>query len=182
MQLTEEDQNDILMIGGIEVFLPFSQEEAEGSVADDTTTAGEQSAMTVRKEEELEQTLGAAQADLEKSEHSEEWLNDFSHEAEESCSIGADSRRSRRRRRNEHSEEWLNIFSHEAEKTATGEVAEAEEEEAGNICFADLWDQFEALEERIKVQGMHIQQVKLEMDKEAWEIMMIFQIAKNFCS
>jgi hypothetical protein len=37
------------MIGGIEVFLPFAQEEAEGSVADDTTTAGEQSAMTVRK-------------------------------------------------------------------------------------------------------------------------------------
>jgi hypothetical protein len=58
------------------------------------------------------------------------------------------------------------IFSHEAEKTATGEVAEAEEEEADNICFADLWDQIEALEERIKVQGMHIQQVKLEMDEE----------------
>jgi hypothetical protein len=55
----------------------------------------------------------------------------------------------------EHSEEWLNAFSHEAEKTATWEVAEAEEEEADNICFADLWEQIEALEERVKVQGAH---------------------------
>jgi hypothetical protein len=45
------------------------------------------------------------------------------------------------KKRDEHSEEWLNIFSHEAEKNATEEVAEAEEEEADNICFADLWDQ-----------------------------------------
>jgi hypothetical protein len=54
----------------------------------------------------------------------------------------------------------------EAEETATWEVAEAEEEGADNIFFADLWDQFDALEERIKVQDMHIQQVKLEMDEE----------------
>jgi hypothetical protein len=80
--------------------------------------------MTVRKEEKWEQTLEAAQEDKKESEHSEEWLS---------------------------------IFNHEAKKNATEEVAEAEEEEAGNICFTDLWDQFEALEERIKVQGMHIQ-------------------------
>jgi hypothetical protein len=66
----------------------------------------------------------------------------------------------------EHSEEWLSIFSNAAEKTATWEVAEAEDEEADNICFVELWDQIEALEERVKVQGMHIQQVKLEMNKE----------------
>jgi hypothetical protein len=65
----------------------------------------------------------------------------------------------------ENSEEWLNIFSHEAEKVATGEVAEVEEEGADSICFADLWEQIEALEERVKVQGVHIQQVKLEMDE-----------------
>jgi hypothetical protein len=107
MQLTEEDQNDVLMIGGIEIFLPFAQEEAEGSVADDTTTAGEQSAMTVRKEEDLEQTLGAAQADLEKSEHPEEGINAFNDEAKETATwefaAGAEAE-------NEHSEEWLNIF------------------------------------------------------------------------
>jgi hypothetical protein len=51
--------------------------------------------MTVREEEELEQTLEAAQAD-EEDEHSEEWLITFSQEAEESCSIEADSKRSRR--------------------------------------------------------------------------------------
>jgi hypothetical protein len=39
-------------------------------------------------------------------------------------------------------------------------------EEADNICFADLWEQIEALEERVKVQSVHIQQVKLETDEE----------------
>jgi hypothetical protein len=68
---------------------------------------------------------------------------------------------------NEHSEEWLNIFSEETEKTATGEfVEEEEEEEAYNNCFADPWEQIESLEERVKVQSMHIQQVKLETDEE----------------
>jgi hypothetical protein len=40
------------MIGGIEIFLPFAQEEAENCVADGTTTAEEQSQteMTVKKE------------------------------------------------------------------------------------------------------------------------------------
>jgi hypothetical protein len=37
--------------------------------------------VTVRKEEGLEKTLEAAQAD-EEDEHSEEWLNIFSKEAE----------------------------------------------------------------------------------------------------
>jgi hypothetical protein len=34
------------------------------------------------------------------------------------------------------------------------------------FCFVDLWEQIEALEERVKVQSMHIQQVKLETDEE----------------
>ena len=37
-----------------------------------------------------------------------------------------------------------------------------EEEEANNISLADLYEQIEALERRVIVQGMHIQQVKLE--------------------
>jgi hypothetical protein len=36
----------------------------------------------------------------------------------------------------------------------------------GDIPFANLWDQIEALGERVKVQGGHIQQVKLEVDKK----------------
>jgi hypothetical protein len=41
VQLTEEvkDQNDLLMIGGIGIFLPSAQEEAKNCVADDATTA-----------------------------------------------------------------------------------------------------------------------------------------------
>jgi hypothetical protein len=51
----------------------------------------------------------------------------------------------------EHSEEWPNIFSQEAKKTATWEFAAVEEEGADNISLADLYEQIEALEERVKV-------------------------------
>jgi hypothetical protein len=41
MQLTEEeDMRNLLMIGGIEVFLPFGQEEEKICVADAATTEG----------------------------------------------------------------------------------------------------------------------------------------------
>jgi hypothetical protein len=123
VQLTkeEEDQDDIMMIGGIGVFLPCSQEEVEICVADGATI--EQSAETVK--EELEQVFETAQAQEEadeESKHSEEWLNDFSQEAEEVVALkmtaeGAD------KEDDEHSEEWLNIFNQEDEKTVTGEVA-----------------------------------------------------------
>jgi Cu2+-containing amine oxidase len=134
MQLTkEEDLRNLLMIGGIEIFLPFAQEEAEIYVVVDkaTTTEEGQPVETVRKEE-LEQVFETTQAEEE----------------------------------NEHSEEWLNIFSQETEKTATWEFAEEEEEEADNISLADLYEQIEALERRVKVQSMHIQQVKLVADEE----------------
>jgi hypothetical protein len=73
--IEEEDLRILMMIGGIEIFLPLSPEEAEIYVTDATTTE-EQSVVTIRKEE-LEQTLEAAQADEEEDEHSEEWLNTF---------------------------------------------------------------------------------------------------------
>jgi hypothetical protein len=134
MQLTEEeDLRNLLMIGGIQIFLPFAQEEAEVCVADveaATTEAG-QPAETVRKKNWSR--FGTAQAEEE----------------------------------DEHSEEWLNTFSQEAERTATWEFAEEEEEEADNISLADLYEQIEALEERVKVQSVHIQQVKLEAADEA---------------
>jgi hypothetical protein len=67
---------------------------------------------------------------------------------------------------NEHSEEWLNILSQEAEKTVAFELAEEKGEEADNISLFDMYEQIEALERRVIVQGMHIQQVKLEADEE----------------
>jgi hypothetical protein len=79
MKLTEEDLRSFLMIGGIEIFLPFSQEEAEVCVVDAATAEAGQPAETVR--EALEQTLEAAQEE-EENEHSEEWLNAFSQKAE----------------------------------------------------------------------------------------------------
>jgi ABC-type lipopolysaccharide export system ATPase subunit len=72
------------MIGGIGVFLPFSQEEAENLCCrwcnSSRTVTTE---MTVK--EELEQVVETAQAQEEageENEHSEEWLNDFSQGAE----------------------------------------------------------------------------------------------------
>jgi hypothetical protein len=180
VQLTaEEDQRSRMMIGGIPIFLPSAQEEAENCVANGAAAEQSQLEMTVKRK--LEQTLKSAQAEMkEETEHSEEWLKAFSIEAEETATwefaAGAEEE-------NEHSEEWLDIFSRETENTAARELAAADEEHTDNICFADLWDQFEALEERVRVQGMHIQQEKLElMKKKAWEIMMIFPMAKNFCS
>jgi hypothetical protein len=157
----EEDMRDLLMIGGIKVLLPFTQEEAEVCVADEATTIEEKSVVTVK--EELEQTLEAAQADEEENEHSEECLNAFIQEAEEVVALKLTAEEAQEN--DEHYEEWLNIFSQETEKTATWEFV-AEEEEADNISLADLYEKIEALERRVKVQGMHIQQVKLEADEE----------------
>jgi hypothetical protein len=82
--IREADLRSLIMIGGIEIFLPLAQEEAEIWVADATTTE-EQLVETVR-EEELEQISEAAQARGEMS-----ILRSVS-----SCSTEADSRRSRR--------------------------------------------------------------------------------------
>jgi hypothetical protein len=167
MQLTgeEEHQDGILMIGGIEIFLPFAQEEAENSVQNETT-AGEQSQlmMTVKEEEELEKVSETAQVDEEKNECSEEKLNKFSQQVERAIAFELTVKEIEGG--NEHSEEWLDIFSISAENTTTREVAEAEEEDTDNIGLVDLWEQIEALEDRVKVQGMHIQQVRLETDEE----------------
>jgi hypothetical protein len=79
VQLTEEeeDQDDILMIEGIGIFLPFSQEEAQICVAGEET-AEEQSQLTMTVKRKLSQTFETAQADEGKNERSEERLNDFS--------------------------------------------------------------------------------------------------------
>jgi hypothetical protein len=163
VQLTEEeDLRSLMMIGGIEIFLPLAQEEEEICVVGATTTE-EQSAETVK--EELEQVLETApEAYEEENEHSEECLNAFNQEAEEAVALKLTAEEAEED--DEHSEEWLSIFSQETEKTATWEFATEEEEEADNICFADLWKQIEALERRVIVQGVHIQQVKLEVDEE----------------
>jgi hypothetical protein len=127
-ELTEEDQESILMIGGIQIFLPLSPVEVRACVAE---AAERQPAETVNEEGGLEQMLEASQAE-EGDEHSEEWLKIFSQEAEK-------------------------------EKTAALELAAEEaKEETDNMSFVDLCEEIEALERRVIVQGMHIQQVKLE--------------------
>jgi hypothetical protein len=85
VKLTEdEDWRNLLMIGGIQIFLPFGQEEEEIYVADATTTEVGQPAETIR--EALEQTLEVAQAKRE-DEHSEECFNAFNQEPEEAVAL-----------------------------------------------------------------------------------------------
>jgi hypothetical protein len=82
-QLTEDDNlRSLMMIGGIGLFLPFAEKEAEICVAYGATTTEEQSAETVR--EELEQVFETTQVEEaeEENEHSEECPNAFSQEAE----------------------------------------------------------------------------------------------------
>jgi hypothetical protein len=86
MQLTkEEDLRNLLMIGGIQIFLPLSLEEAKVCVADEATTSRErQLAETVK--EELEQVFETAQVEKE-DEHSKEWPNTFSQEAKKTIAF-----------------------------------------------------------------------------------------------
>jgi hypothetical protein len=133
-QMTEEkDQKNILINGGIQIFLPGSPVEVRVCVVD-VAAIERQVAETVKEEEELEKISKAAQEE-EGNEHSEEWLKFFSQEAE-------------------------------TEMTAALELAAVEEEEADSMSFVDLCEQIEALERRVIVQRMHIQQMKLEADAE----------------
>jgi hypothetical protein len=68
---------NLLMIGGIGIFLPLAQGEAEICVAG-AGTAEEQSQLTMNVKRKLEQTFETAQADEGKNERFEERLNDFS--------------------------------------------------------------------------------------------------------
>jgi hypothetical protein len=77
--LTGENQKRILIIGGIEVFLPSILVEARACVADAVIEGG-QLAETVM-EEEMEQTLTFSQG--AEDEHSIEWLKIFSQEVEQ---------------------------------------------------------------------------------------------------
>jgi hypothetical protein len=194
MKLTgeEEHQDDILMIGGIEIFLSFAQEEAENSAVHAATAKQPQLEMTV-EEEELEQVSETAQVDEEENECSEEQLHKFSQQAERAAAFeltakeieegnehfkewldifntGAEETAmwgfAAEKEEGEHSVECLSVFSHEVENNAIQGVAETENEDTDSICLAELWEQIEALEDRVKVQGMHIQQVRLEIDED----------------
>jgi hypothetical protein len=151
VQLTTKDMRSRMMIGGIQIFLPCAQEEAKIGIANDATEEQSQLTMTVKRK--LEQTFETAQADERKNERSEEQLNDFSQRAESVVALELTvEEEAEAEEESEHSEEWLNAFSDEAEETATWEVAEAEEEGVDNICFAELWQQIESLEERVMMQ------------------------------
>jgi hypothetical protein len=130
--LTEEDQRSILIIGGIEIFLPSSLVEARACVAGAAIEG--KPTETVKEEEEKEQTLMFSPAEEE-----------------------------------EHSTELLKIFSQEDEQEMTAALESAAEEEADNIDFVDLYEELEALERRVIVQSMHIQQAKLEIGGGAYQ-------------
>jgi hypothetical protein len=51
----------------------------------------------------------------------------------------------------------------------TAALEPAAEEETDNMDFVDLYEELEALERRVMVQILHIQQVKLEADGGAYQ-------------
>jgi hypothetical protein len=69
----------------------------------------------------------------------------------------------------EHSTELLKIFSQEAEKEMTVALEPTAEEEADNMDLFDLYEELEALERRVMVQILHIQQIKLEAGRGAYQ-------------
>jgi hypothetical protein len=78
-ELIEKDQRCILIIGGIEVFLPSSPVEANTCVADETSEKGQPTVTIMEEEENMEQTLMFSPT--EGYENLEEWLKIFSQEA-----------------------------------------------------------------------------------------------------
>jgi hypothetical protein len=171
--LTEEDQKYILIIGGIEVFLPHGPVEARACVADATVEEG-QPTVTVIEEEE-EQTLMFAPT--EKEENSDELLTQWEQELDmledwlknpepvDDCheetvmQIAGE----------ENSTELLKNFSPGVEQEMTAALEPAAEEEANNIDFVELYEELEFQERRINMQSRHTQQDKLETGGGAYQ-------------
>jgi hypothetical protein len=131
-ELMEEDQRSILIIGGIEVFLPSSPVEARACVAD-ATTEERQPTETV-KEGEKEKILMSAPTEEEHTVEMltpweielimlEDWLNNP--EPEDGC-----QKTVTKIAREEHSTKLLRNFSQEAEQKMTIALKHAAEDEA----------------------------------------------------
>ena len=131
--IKKEYQKSILMIGGIQIFLPHSSVDSRKGVSDGATIE-RQPTETVKEEEEIEQTLT------------------FSQGAED-----------------EHSAKMLKIFSREDKVEMTAALKPTVEEEAYNMNFIDMCEELEALERRVIVQSLHIQQAKLEEGSGAYQ-------------
>jgi hypothetical protein len=144
LTIQEEDQRSILIIGGIQIFLPNSPVEARACVADATTEEGQPTVTVMMKEKISEVSQG-------EEEEMEQTLMSTPTEGEE------------------HSEEWLKIFSQEAETEMTAALEPAAERETDNMDLVDLYAELESLERRVMVQILHIQQVKLEADGGAYQ-------------
>jgi hypothetical protein len=69
----------------------------------------------------------------------------------------------------EHSTKLLKIFSQEVEREITAALELAEEEEADNIDFVELYEELEAQERRVNMQSRHLQHVKLETGGGAYQ-------------
>jgi hypothetical protein len=62
----------------------------------------------------------------------------------------------------------LKIFSQEVEQEMTAALELATEEEVDSMEFVDMYADLEVLERREMVKIFHIQQVKLETEREAY--------------
>jgi hypothetical protein len=76
--MEKEDQKCLLIIGGIEIFLPLSPVEVRACVVDTTSNSRRTTSCDCQKRWSRYQRLAQAK----EKEHSEEWLKSFSQEAE----------------------------------------------------------------------------------------------------
>jgi hypothetical protein len=170
VQLTEEvkDQGDLLMIGGIQLFLPCAQEEAKGCIAG-AATAEEQSPLMMTVEKELEQTSKSAQAEMkEEGEHSEEWLISFSQEVESAVALELTVEEDGE---SEHSEKCFNIFSLGAEKkeAVALELATKEAKERADRIITPWEMELKMLEDWLNNPGPVIGLTKFELSGRTTE-------------
>jgi hypothetical protein len=194
----EEDQRCVLIVGGIQIFLPNSPAETNTRVAHeevvqqesekeamgmndfkancvcDAGAAEERQPTRTVKDEEKEQILMSAPT--EKEENSDELLTQWEREMKmlgdwlNDPNPGDGCQETVMQiSGGEHSTELLKIFSQEAEREITAALEPAAEEEADNIDFVELYEELESLERRIDMQSRHIQQIKLETGRGVYQ-------------
>jgi hypothetical protein len=170
--MMEEDHRNILIIGGIQIFLPSSPVEARVCVADATTEEGQP---TVTVIEEMEQMLISSPTEEEHAvkmftpwekelEMLEDWLNnpepvDDFHEKTIMHIVGE-----------EHSTELLRSFSQEVEQEMTAALKPATEDESEFQSEEQLEEAGDEPTEELAEASLSEEEVEQQLSNETAEM------------
>jgi hypothetical protein len=187
VQLTEEeDQDDILMIGGIGIFLPCAQEEAE-IVLQMVQQQNSLSADDDCQRRRIGADFGSCPSRKKKKREWAFWgmAQHFSQGAEkkEAVALKLAAKEAKEQAGKvitpwemelEMLEDWLN------NPGPARELTEFELSEKGWLNNKSVKGRLQSWS--LQQSGNLRPQMKMKMKREAWEIMVICPIAKNFCS